>query len=218
MNKILLTSDEVIEVTTNIVRHSRRIQFQDIEVACQLIRDDDYDPFDVDGQDHMVLMPNPYNLRNGVPTEHFHDEADRRSFRGSFYSNAMGGWCAVITTRRMARKWRTYDYARRKGASRQVAAELEALNIRQNVEYVRGIYADGADAYGVVCRFYGENESCWGYTPYEYANTEGRREIASQVAHSLERAGYIIEGYPVEPSTAVHNHKIRDSLNSQNWK
>ena len=218
MNKILLTTDEVIEVTTSIIRHPRRIQFHDIMAACRLIQDDDYDPFDIDGQDHKVLMRNPYTLRNGVTTDHFPDEADRRSFRGAFYSNDMGGWCAVVTTRRMARKWGNYDYARRNGASRQVAAELEALNIRQNVEYVRGLYADGAEAYGVVCQFYGEEESCWGFTPYEYADTDGRREIAGQVAHNLERDGYIIEGYPVEQSVTVHNYKIRDNLNSQNWK
>ena len=130
----------------------------------------------------------------------------------------MKGKSRGLVNRRCVRRF-LLEYAERSRSHRftRVAAELEACYIRQNVEYVKGIYANGAEAYGVVCDFNGIEESCWGFTPHEYADTEGRREIASQIAHKLENAGYIIDGYPVEQSVAVHNYKIRDGLNNQNW-
>jgi hypothetical protein len=109
--------------------------------------------------------------------------------------------------------WGVYDYARRNGASKQVAAELSAAARRRALSQLVEWYRDGWEWFGVRCTYavLGStyHYAAWGIDDADYAESL-RAEVAGEVAHQLEQAGYTVTG------RHVLKHR-RGNVNSQNW-
>ncbi len=91
----------------------------------------------------------------------------------------------------------SYEDYRKLGASKQVARELEAQAVRENMKTLVGWYENGWEYFGIVCDFKGAHDSCWGYLGYEADDIEGLKvEHAMNVAHELEKQGYEVENCP----------------------
>jgi hypothetical protein len=117
-----------------------------------------------------------------------------------------------------------YRYARERGASRQVAAEALAAARRQTIAQLVNWYEDGWQWYGVRCRYdtLGDDfeASLWGIDDAEYAEREIKVEMALDVAHQLEKAGYTVTGKPEcrrGQSREEKRRSLRYRLAAQNW-
>jgi hypothetical protein len=96
------------------------------------------------------------------------------------------------------KKWGIYDYMRAKGASKQVARELEAVNLRRTIDQIVKWYSEGWSYYYVNAKFRGYTAGVGGVDDYDYADGEMRGEIADEIAHDMEKDGYTIENRPPE--------------------
>jgi hypothetical protein len=133
--------------------------------------------------------------------------------------------CVVDDERHIIKpNWETgiYEYARAKGASKQVARELEACSRRRDIKRIVEWRRYGEwQYYYVSCKFYGIHESLSGIDDEEYANDYVRNEIADQVAYALEKRGYVIRGSRKLPKAVRkkgHLERLHRNLNSQNWQ
>lgn len=138
-----------------------------------------------------------------TPERRMPDEADAREMRGNVWTNRE----QVVIQLAEGEDWGIYKHARENGASRQVAAELVAASRRQTLDQLCRWYLDGWQWYGVRCEFavlgdeYGA--SVWGIDDPDYAEDSVREEIAGEVVHQLEEAGYTVTGKP-EPPKRLH--------------
>jgi hypothetical protein len=179
------TEDEVITTTTKKERRPRRIDFSEILEASQVVVDEDHQETPWDscvGYDHDTT-------RRGLDS---HDE-DRRGF---CYADR-GAVLITLDTDREDREY--HQRLRREGCSRQVAAELVAMDRRARLDQLVKWYSHGWEWWGVRCDFAGESGSLWGIDSCEYAREEVRQEIALEVAAMLEDRGYLIENKPTPP-------------------
>ena len=117
-----------------------------------------------------------------------------------------------------------YKYARERGATRQVAAEMLAEQRRQVLARLVKWYENGWQWYGVRCTFeaLGEEyeDSIWGIDDPDYAATDIANDVAAEVAARLEEAGFTVTGRPKHrgPTRQEKQANIRRNLNHQNWK
>jgi len=119
----------------------------------------------------------------------------------------------------------TYRYARELGASRGVAAEMLALARQQTLAQLVNWYENGWQWYGVRCTLevLGDEyeASIWGIDNADYAE-EIKIDVALDVAHQLEEAGFTVTG---RPTAAERCGRTRDEnradlhrrLTAQNW-
>lgn len=94
-------------------------------------------------------------------------------------------------------------YYRQRGASKQVAKQLTARSMAKRREYLKGVYANGYEAWGVSCDFQGFHDSIWGVDDHEYASGELSEEIALNIASEMLSAGFDI----VNPPYRCHLYK-----------
>ena len=156
-----------------------------------------------------------------TPERRFCDEADARDMQGSVYCN--GHRERLVIELPAKTDYGIFEYARRNGASRQVAAEMVAATRRRTLAQLVEWYDSGWEWYGVRCRFevLGEvyNDSLWCIDDAEYAETL-KEEIALNVAAQLEDAGYTVTDKPEHRQTYTRADKqarLTRNLAAQNW-
>lgn len=162
------------------------IAFADILAATRLEEDEDYDPWDGDGFEHEVHEVS-YGSAKGLP-----EEADVEEMAGYIWTDA-GRRVVVTVDPRDTKDWGSGH----RGCSRQVEAEMKAMEVQRSLKYICDWYEGNRHGYGVVCNFKGHMDSCWGYDDEEYAESQ-REEHALIVAHELEAENYTVTGKPVE--------------------
>lgn len=196
--------DQLITTTTTV--ESAVIDFQDILDACEI--KDDYDadaPWkNCDGFEHTAVS---VNRLDG-------EKRDAAEF--------MQGYCYCEADREYkliqlepGDDWGIFEYMRERGASRQVAAEAVAASRRKTLEQLVEWYRNGWNYYGVTCEFEGAEASVWGVDDYDYADTDVRNEIASEVAHELEREGYTINYPPATQEKKLSARRMTDAVSSE---
>jgi hypothetical protein len=156
-----------------------------------------------------------------TPERRFRDEADAREMQGSVYCD--GHRERLVIELSDKEDYGILDYARRNGASRQVAAEMVAAERRRTLAQLVKWYGDGWEWFGVKCDFevLGDeyHDSIWGVDDAEYAETL-KEEIALEVAGQLEEAGYTVTGKPEHRHTYTRAEKLARlsrNLAAQNW-
>lgn len=158
--------DTMVETVTTTSTTPATIDYFDILDSCEIVPDGDYDPFDCDGLEHETAPANRF-------------DHDASKMRGICHN---GNRAIVVTVdREQMRRWRVYDHARANGANRQVAHEMEALNLRRTIDYITKIYQRGPEGYGVVCEYMEEHSSCWGYDDYDYAQHSAIHDHAAEI-------------------------------------
>lgn len=186
------------------------IDWQDILDACEIVPDEHCDaPWDqCDGWDHEL---------------------------GDYYEGASGRVWNNIYSRKAERviltkpeSWGNFEHFREQGASKQVAAELTARIQHEAREQIATWHNEGWQYFGVRCDMHGEHASLWGIDSEEYARNEVVSEIASEMAHNLEKAGYFVAGQPESDGKPVNHlcthlrwklaHKGTEGVNAHNWK
>lgn len=118
-----------------------------------------------------------------------------------------------------------FVFHRANGASKQVAFQLARAEEKRTAKYIAGCYANGWNCFVVSCEFKGEIESvggCYASEPTTRADDdylrETTRDIASQMASTLENKGYEVAGKPDLKAEYLQSriNEIRRKLNSQN--
>jgi hypothetical protein len=189
------------------------IAFDDLLAATEVIYDqyESMTPWEhCDGFEHTA-----------TPERRFRDEANAREMQGSVYCD--GHRERLVIELSDKEDYGILDYARRNGASRQVAAEMVAAERRRTLAQLVKWYDSGWEWYGVRCRFevLGDehNDSLWGIDDAEYAETL-KEEIALNVAAQLEEAGYTVTGKTEHCQTYTRGDKqarLTRNLAAQNW-
>lgn len=220
------TSDQSGDCTKNSeVSWSRSclIPYSKIHAACEVVVDDDvHEPWeDCDLYAHEVITEDAFMME--IPGDNY-----ERSFM-----TRQRGYPAYHTDKfiRLAdsyddeERWH-YEYYRRNGASKQVAAELCANKRQQLLDQLVKWHADDGhwEFWGVKCDFsIGDDsyeESVWGIDDYKYADAEATHEIADEVVWALERDGYIVTDKPDYKQVYYESRRevYQYHMNQFNWK
>lgn len=192
------------------------VDFPDLLTATRVIDDTDNGeaPWDNwDGWEHVAK------------SAHAFDHGDVRDRQG--YARTWDRGERLVITLPAGEDYGVYDDARKNGASRGVAAELSAASRRQTLAQLVKWYEEGWAWYGVRCRFelLGDEyeASLWGIDDADYAEREVKVEMALDVAHQLEKAGYTVTGKPEHQpgwqgwTREEKQERIRRHLAAQNW-
>ncbi len=109
-----------------------------------------------------------------------------------------------------------FEYLRERGASKQVAREYEARQIKAVKEQLFVWHNQGYEVWGILCEFKGALSACWGYIGD--VEQEDKEEIADEVARELEGEGYTIINRPDRKKAYRENriHSMRRRLQEQN--
>lgn len=208
MTKRTVCTEEVVGdeiIRTLEIHQPRTIQFQDILDAVEIVSDNDGGkPWDnCDGYEHELVSPSWREHESRI------DNARN--------SIVLGSGLRGNSRRFIELDDKIVDdcvqYARKSGASKQIAFEFGAYVKRQTLEQLKTWYQDGWEYFGVQCEFMDEEDSCYGIDSYEFARGEMRTEIAGNVAHALEQRGFIVVGMPTKEQRQVEYRKNRrDSL------
>lgn len=198
---LIRQGDTMIAVETR----SAVVPFDEILAACKVVENtDDYDsPWDrCDGFEHEARPPHK------LP-----DAADARAMQGYCRTWDRGERFVIDVPRENKA---TFDYYRQNGASRQVAAEMVALDRRRTLATIVKWYEDGWVWYGVRCQVdaLGEEfaDSLWGIDVADYAEKEIKIDVACEVAGQLEAAGYTVTGKPNRAPTR------EDKIAGRRWR
>ena len=101
-----------------------------------------------------------------------------------------------------------YDWHRARGASKQVAAEMVAVDRQRRLDQLTTWYVDGWEWWAVVGEFLGYSASVGAVDSYEYAN-ELTDEIAAEIADQMTADGYQVTDRPEpQPVTSYHYNRI----------
>lgn len=194
----------MVETTLIVETQSAVIDYSDILEACELEPDSDYDPFDCDGLEHEVISAD--KLENAKDRYGYCWHAGDREH------------VVIMLDPAQVKEWGVYDYARASGASKQVAKEREALNVRHTIDTISKWYSGEIEGWGVTCDFMGENASCWGFDDYDYAYHDARYDIADEIAAGLEARGYTVENQPNRKQTRYgRKWSAEQELNAQSF-
>jgi len=193
------------------------IAFDDLLAATEVVNDEyeSMTPWEqCDGFEHTA-----------TPECRFRDEADAREMQGSVYCD--GHRERLVIELPKDEDYGIYQYMRERGASRQVAREAVAAERRRTLARLVEWYADGWEWFGVKCDFevLGErfDASLWGIDDPDYAEREVKEEMALDVAHQLEKAGYTVTGKPDrQDAYLTHRREVKQgqlsrNLAAQNW-
>jgi hypothetical protein len=183
------------------------VAWSDILDRCEIVEDDIYEaPWEhSDGYEH-ELVDDPSN--------------------GDASGSVRHGWGRERVQLINPESWGNFEYFRAQGASKQVAFELTKRIQYEAREQIAAWHNDGWRWYGVQCEMHGEHASVWGIDCEDYAREYVRKEIASEMAHLLEKAGYFISGRPEEKSKAYYparylerkKDRNTEGVNAQNWR
>jgi hypothetical protein len=115
-----------------------------------------------------------------------------------------------------------YEYARHRGASKQVAREIQACWRRRYIDQIVDWRKNGWFWWQVYGKFKNLQESSGGIDDQDYAEKEVVPELASYIAHELEKQGYLIDYGDLEErqKQACREYKLktlRENVNLQNW-
>jgi hypothetical protein len=175
------------------------VQFSEILDAIRIEVDGDYDPLDGDTHAHELL---------DIPEV----EVDWENVQAAVYTERRGhrrpGWCLI----QLNDDPHDPGSCGAHGMSKQVRYEYAARVKAQLLKYIQDAYADRITGYGAVGNFRGFHASCWGFEPEEYAESEGRPEIASEIAEKMIDAGYTVVGYPPVETLEQKRQRIRDKV------
>lgn len=189
-SKVVKSGDELVihDFQHRTVRRPRQIDFADILAASQVIADEEYNeaPWErCDGYEHEST-----SVRSAP------DEWDSLNMQGSCWHTGNRERIVVTIDNATVAKWGIFDYCRARGASKQVAREMEAAEKRRSIARLCGWYSHGWESWGVTCDYYDAHDSLWGIDDYKYANEDVRPEVATNVADQLIEAGHEVIGYP----------------------
>ena len=97
---------------------------------------------------------------------------------------------------------------------------MVACDRRRTLDQLVKWYTDGWQWWGVKCEYLGFEDSVWGIDDDEYAENEVRVEIACEVAHQMQEAGFTVNGVPDRKAEYRSNRiwHIRRNQHGQNWK
>lgn len=118
-----------------------------------------------------------------------------------------------------------YDYHRRRGASKQVARELAAVQCRRILDQLVEWYTNGWWWYEAACEFEGYEDSLAGFLSMD-EEQYACGEVASTVAQMMQEGGYTILNWPDAEERRVGNtgctvaeyrKRLQQNLNEQNW-
>jgi protein-tyrosine-phosphatase len=193
------------------------ISFEEILEATEVVADqyESMTPWEhCDGFEHTA-----------TPERRFRDEADAREMQGSVYCD--GHRERLVIELPKEEDYGIYQHMRERGASRQVAREAVAAERRRTLAQLVEWYGNGWEWFGVKCDFevLGEqfDASLWGIDDPDYAEREVKEEIALEVAHQLEKAGYTVAGKPDRQAAYLrHRREVKQgqltrNLAAQNW-
>lgn len=185
----------------------RIIEFHDIVESCVVEYDQFADrPFDdTDCYNHTLAYA--------------HDD-DPNGFRLT-YDNRRDGFCRGDRVVIVPDDFGHYDYYRSRGASKQVARELTADQLRSIAEDIKRIYSDDWASYGITCDYLDVSDSLWGIDGFDDAQhhaylEECKVDVACEVADDLERSGrYRVVGRPDRRQEYVQNRiwHVRQNVN-----
>lgn len=178
------------------------IDYADIREAVQVTPDEGMSdtPWEnCDGYDHELRLP-----KNDCETDSeacIHHEGKYRIFSVPFDANL-------------------FNWFRQKGASRQVAREAVARSRQQTIEQLKKWYRDGWEWWAVSCDHLDESASVCGVDDYDYAVGDCADEIASEVAHNLEKKGYTVTNQPDRNAGYLENRRgcLRHNLLIGTWR
>lgn len=92
----------------------------------------------------------------------------------------------------------TWEYFHYRGASKQVARQLEAKALRECVDQIVEWRNNGCEYWGVECDFEDYEASLWGIDGEDYAE-QHRVEVANEVVAAMEKDGWVVTGKPAPP-------------------
>lgn len=207
MRQSKVENGKVVETTTIVKEYPVIIPYSDIIEAAEVYGDEYSEaPWDsCDGLEHEVKTESQlgYNV-------------DLQEMRGHFWGDRRE--CVVVVDKEQVEKWGVYAYARASGASKQVAREMEALNLRNTIDQLREWHSNGYSNYVVKIDFMDECESCGGIDDEDFARHEMVHEIAGEVVAKLEARGFKILGQPTGKRTKYsYQWEAKHKLNSQSW-
>lgn len=141
-----------------------------------------------------------------------HCEARQNSTRYVNRATRDGGdvWLTLDLDKAGLPDWR---YFHAKGASKQVAHELAAMQVRSAYKQLADWYSNGWEYWYVSAELKGCHAGCGGVDDYQYATGEMTEEIAHELAADLERNGYLVTDKPApvpyRPQFANYQHSKR---------
>ncbi len=213
MRNIFRQADTMIAVESR----PATISFEEILEATEVVADqyESMTPWEhCDGFEHTA-----------TPERRFRDETNARAMQGSVYCD--GHRERLVIELPKEEDYGIYQHMRERGASRQVAREAVAAERRRTLAQLVEWYGNGWEWFGVKCDFevLGEqfDASLWGIDDPDYAEREVKEEIALEVAHQLEKAGYSVAGKPDRQSAYLrHRREVKQgqlarNLAAQNW-
>jgi hypothetical protein len=163
--------------------------------------------------------PTPHGFEHTVTeARRFRPDADPdvREMQGCVYSE--GDRERIVIELPKGEDYGIYDYLRAAGASKQVAREAVAAERRRTLAQL---------AKWVKCEFEALGDeyaaSVWGIDDEDYAEREVKEEIAYEVAHQLEAAGYNVTGKPDRQAgynahrREVKKDRLTRNMAAQNW-
>jgi hypothetical protein len=191
------------------------VDFRDI-LEATTFEEDDFcgEPWaNCDGYEHTSIEP------DSLPVSQW-GAATRGYYRPRSY-NGHSGLLVLDDTEQAT----SYEYYRSRGASKQVARECIAANIRHTLDQLVEWYADGWQWYGSKCEFEGYEDSLWGVSTLDDEDYT-RNEVASQVASQMQSDGYTILNWshPVLSrlgktgwTTVGYRNHLKRKMQEQNW-
>jgi len=191
-----VTADKIVTVETEVTVEDRVIDFNDILDCFSVEGDDEYrTPWeDCDGYDHETVRVDSHACEGRSNLAHI----DRR------------GAVLVEFSASVEKDFADeYQFYRKHGASRQVAAELVARNRRRRMATLIKWLEYGWEYYGVTGDYEGYHSSCWGIDDYKYANDDVRYECAHDIAAQMEADGFIVENRPDPDNQKKANYLYR---------
>jgi hypothetical protein len=190
--------DTLIEVTVE--TKPAVVDFADLLDATEVENDDCHSdaPWECcDGYDHEVIKRRD-------------DREIRREARGFCFHDGEREHVQIVLTDKDDTD--LYNWHRRRGASRQVARERVAEDRRLRLDQLTNWYRNGWNWYYVKGEFDGHFASLGGIDDYNYADDYMRLEIAHELVHELEQAGYTVVNKPVDDSVKLTARPVNDVL------
>jgi hypothetical protein len=109
----------------------------------------------------------------------------------------------------------TWKYYHAAGASRQVAHELAAMDLRRAYGQLAEWYANGWQYWRVMAKLKDCSAACGGIDDEAYACGEMSDEVAHELAAELTAAGYVVTDIP-QPQPQPKHYRIPGGVNRFN--
>lgn len=206
------------------------IDYNAIHALCQIESDDLATPpwEDCDGWEHTLVSEEDFERQfweRHDDQEKVEYDSDMFTYQRGYFYDTYGrsrGQLVVIDDA-YGNGQAVYDYARKIGASKQVAAELLARWKQRYIDQIVEWRKEGWSYVGVKCEFCtgtdSYEESVWGIDDEDYAREYVTHEIASQVAYALDNDGYVVVNEP-DPRANYKEHRrleYKRRMNQFNW-